>query len=165
MGMVLSMVQFSAQKLQEYINNPENFEKDLNALEENETNQSLYLDKSWEAIHYLLTGTKIGSGAKPLASVIYSEQFFDEEQDLGMGPASYLTAEQVLEVSNILDKLDDSYVKEKYKPIEMTNIGIYPSFWDKDPTLLDYVSDNFQKLKDFYREAASKNHAIASYLT
>ena len=34
MGMVLTMVQFPLQKLQEYISNPETFEKDLMTLEE-----------------------------------------------------------------------------------------------------------------------------------
>jgi hypothetical protein len=164
MGMVFSMVQFPSDKLQEYIDNPENFEKDLMTLVENQANPSLYLDKSWEAIHYILTGTKIGSGVKPLSLVIYSEQFFDEEQNLGMGPASYLTAEQVKEIDYILEKLDDTFLKEKYKPLEMVKFGVYPNFWDKDPTLFDYVADNFQKLKDFYKDAASKSHAIASYM-
>ena len=162
--MVFSMVQFPSDKLQEYLDNPESFEKDLMTLEDDKANSSLYLDKSWEAIHFILTGTKIGSGAKPLSLAIYSEQFFDEEQDLGMGPASYLSPEQVKEISNILDKLDEAYLKEKYKPLEMTNIGVYPNFWDKDPTLFDYVADNFQQLKAFYRDAASKNFAIASYM-
>lgn len=137
MGMVLTMVQFPTQKFQEYIDNPENFEKDLMILEENQIDQSLYLDKSWEAIHYILNGTKIGSGAKPLSLTIYSEQFFDEEQDLGMGPASYLTAEQVKEINSNLEHLDNNYLSERYKPTEMTSIGIYPRFWYKDPTLFD----------------------------
>ncbi len=164
MGMVFTMVQFPGEKLQEYINRPEHFERELMTLQGNQTGQSLCLDKSWDAIHYILTGAKLGSGERPLALIIYSEQFFDEEQDLGMGPASYLTPDQVKEISNILDKLDNSYIKQKYSAVEMTKIGVYPGFWDKDPSLFDYVSDNFNELKNFYRNAATKNHAIASYM-
>ena len=162
--MVLTMVQFSTSKLEEYLRNPGQFIDDLATLEESQTGNSLYLDKSWEAIHYILTGKKIGGGTTAIEKTIYSEQFFDEEQDLGMGPASYLTADQVKQINLLLEKLDDNYLKEKYQPQEMTNIGIYPSFWDKNSDLFEYVSENFQQLKNFYRDAASKNNAVASYL-
>ena len=164
MGMILSIVQFSPSKLQEYISDPEKFEFDLGSLEKNETDKSVDLDKSWEAIHFLFTENKIGSGEGLLSQAIYGEQFFDEEQDLGMGPASYLTPEQVKEINSLISNLGEDFLKENYKPEEMDRKGIYPKFWRQDPTLIDYVRHNFFALKKFYKDAAEKGNAIASYL-
>ena len=164
MGMVLSIVQFPASKLEAYIENPQKFEDDLESLENDKNDQPVYLDKSWEAVHFILTGNKIGNGGPPLSWAVYGEQFFDEEQDLGMGPASYLSSDQVKEINSILDGLDESFLKEKYNPEKMDQIGIYPRFWRQDSTLIDYVSDNFEKLKSFYSDAAAKGNAVASYL-
>jgi hypothetical protein len=164
MGMVLSIVQFSATKLEEYIDNPQKFENDLGSLEKNKNDIPVYLDKSWEAVHFILTGNKIGNGEPPLSLAVYGLHFFDEGQDLGMGPACYLFPDQVKVINSILEGWDESFVKERYNPEKMDQIGIYPTFWKKDPTLIDYVSDNFKKLKRFYKDAALKGNAVASYL-
>ena len=165
MGMVITMVQFPKTKLDEYLNQPENFEKDLNKLESNSIDKSLYLDKSWEGIHFILTGKRIGEGDEPLALTIYGNQFFDEEQELGMGPASYLTPEQVKDISNRLADFDRNKLMERYTPRKMDQIGIYPVFWSKNSDeLFEYIFENFSALQIFFKDAASKEHAIASYL-
>lgn len=174
MGMTLLLVQFSMEKLQDYLKNPQHFENDLPELENSEVNSSCDLDKAWEAIHYLLTGSTIGgflvTGKKrsdnnhPLTQAVYSDQFFDEKQDLGVGPASYLTSEQVKDINNFLQQLDESVLRDRYNPVAMTEIGIYPHFWNDNHFLLDYVVNSFRKFKAFYSEAASKNHSIASYV-
>ena len=164
MGMVFSIVQFSSAKLQEYLNDPDKFESDMRSLEKNEIDKPVYLDKSWEAIHFILTGNKIGSGEPPLSQAVYGEQFFDKGQDLGMGPASYLTPEQVKHINALMSELGEDFLRKNYKPEEMDKKGIYPQFWSQNANLIDYVRENFFALKEFYRDAASKGNAIASYL-
>src|SRR4030095_549870 len=160
MGMVLSLLQFSSKKLEEYLESPDLFEKDLSDLENSSDHPSCYLDKAWEAIHYLLTGTRMEgfllTGTKRpdtkevLSLAVYSEQFFDQQQDLGLGPASYLTPDQVRQISNTISKMDSSFVKERYNPKRMNDIGVYPTFWNSDADLFHYVDDSFSKLKTFY---------------
>ncbi len=163
--MVVTMVQFSEQKLKEYIAQPQSFENDLPELESSPADKCCSLDKSWEAIHFILTGTNIGKGKQPLSMTVYSEQFFDEEQDLGMGPASYLKPEQVIEISNLLNEFDRTKVQERYDPIRMDEIGIYPTFWSKNPDgLFEYVFETFSELQSFFKDASSKRHSIASYI-
>ena len=164
MGMVLSMVQFSDSKLQGYIKNPNRFKSDLRKLEKSEVDKSVCLDKSWEGIHFILTGNKLGQGESTLALAIYSRQFFDEKQDLGIGPASYLSPKQVKEIDSRLEALHDNYIKEKYNPVQMNKLKIYQHPWNDDPLLFKYLLDNFKKLKAFYKDAASKENAVASYL-
>ena len=174
MGVVISLVQFTPQKLQEYLDNPEQFSNDLPDLERNVENPSCYLDKAWDAVQYVLTGTSMGDPSlkekssddaqKILSLAIYSGQYFDEEQELGMGPASYLTPDQVKQIDGIVSKMDSSFVKERYNPTHMDKIGIYPVFWSKNPNNIEYVDENFNNLKTFYADAASKGHAIGSYM-
>lgn len=165
MGMVLSIVQFSASKLQKYIKNPSSFKSDLRKLEKSEVDKSVYLDKSWEAIHFILTGNKLGQGDPPLSLAIYSRQFFDEKQDLGIGPASYLSPELVKEVHLSLEILGDNNIRERYKPSAMNKLKIYGYPWGDDPIYFKYLLENFQKLKVFYKDAESKGYAVAAYLS
>lgn len=163
--MVLSIVQFPASKLEEYIADPQKFEDDLGSLEKNKNDMPVYLDKSWEAIHFILTGNNLGEGIAPLSLAIYSRQFLNEKQDLGIGPASYLSPEQVKELHLSLEILDDNYARERYNPSVMNKLKIYQYPWGDDPIYFKYLLENFQKLKVFYRDAASKGHAVASYLS
>jgi len=156
------MVSFSQEKLDEYLRDPDLFEHELESLE---NASSLSLDKSWEGIHFLLTGAKLGSGTPPLSLVIYSEQFFDEEQDLGMGPASYLTPAQVRTVSEILLAWDEQELRARFDPVRMNQAEVYPFGWDQEPEeQFAYLRDNFIDLKKFYADAASRGAAIASYI-
>jgi uncharacterized protein DUF1877 len=174
MGMILSLVQFTPEKLQDYLENPEHFEKDLPVLENSKDDRSCYLDKAWDAIHYILTGTKMDgylwtgtrrdNNQDPLSMVIYSDQFFDEQQILSIAPASYLTPDQVHDITARILELDSSGVRARYNPSHMQELGIYPGFWSDNPNLFEYVDDSFKRLKEFYADAASKGHAVASYL-
>src|SRR6188768_3658450 len=57
----------------------------------------LDIDKSWHAIHFLLTGE---GGEGPLAWAVFAPMLIGE--DLGRGPARLLMSEQVVEVSKAL---------------------------------------------------------------
>ena len=163
MGMIMTLVRLSSAKYQEYIDNPEALENDVDDYLSGDTEDTIDLDKSWEAIHFILTGNNIGNGDGPLAKAVCSDQFFDEEQDLGMGPASYLTPIQVKEVNALLEKIDDNFLKEHFNPAEMSKLEVYPGDWESDPdNQFEYITENFIKLQTFYREAAKNGYAITS---
>lgn len=68
------------------------------------------IDKSWDGIIFLLTGESIMSNPNhPLVKVLFSGQLIDENQDLGYGPAHYLTPGQVVELNSQISsiKLED----------------------------------------------------------
>jgi len=166
--MILSMVQFTPEALKRYLANPKSFEDELASLV-NGPNRDLYLDKSWDAINYILTGNTHfmlkgeidKKNLSALEMVIYSAQYFDKDQNLGLGPAGYLSADQVKEIDKILQTLDPKFVKQKYNPKQMMELDIYPRIWNEEN--LDYVKDYFQELKMFYSDAAAKGNAIASF--
>jgi hypothetical protein len=126
---------------------------------DSEPENSLDVDKSWHAIHYMLTGTADG-GHGPLAmTVLGGEELGD---DMGMGPARFLSPQQVKEVADALAKLTLEQFANNYKPAEMTAMQIYPDvIWERDGQEgLDYVIENFQQLVPFYREAAVRGDGM-----
>jgi hypothetical protein len=126
----------------------------------------LDLDKSWEAIFYLLTGhpvVQIGEPQHILSWTLFSGQIVDEEQDLGYGPAHYLTTEQVRKLNAELDKISYESLMLKYDGKAMNDAGIYPEVWDHSDSL-DYVLFNFEQLKHFYKLAEAENRGVISFI-
>lgn len=158
------MLRFSKAKLEAYKAEPSLFEVDASAAEESESG-SLYLDKSWEGIHYLLTGGKVGEGEEPLSLIMFSGQHFDEEQDMGYGPACYLEQEQVAIIAKALSIWDEARFRQRFIPEEMEAAEIYPTGWSNDPEdQFQYLWEYFTQLKTFYSEASQEGQAIASYI-
>ena len=45
----------------------------------------------------------------------------------------------------------------------MNEAEIYPGGWDETESL-DYVLDNFEQLKEFYRSAEKENKAVITFI-
>ncbi len=170
MGVGLSLLQFPAKKLNEYLNNPELFIKDLGKLENGKVKKSCDLGKAFDAIYYLLNNKKFDGYAAtgklrinepPLSLVIYSDQLISKDQDLGMGPASYLYPDQIKEINKQLSVIDITFLKNIYDPQKMNRMKIYPTFWNED--LFKYIEYTFAEMKNFYNHASQKGNAVASY--
>ncbi len=126
----------------------------------------LDLDKSWEAIFYLLTGhgiAEIEDAKAPLSWTLFSGQIIDEEQDMGYGPAHYIDAAQVKQLNKELEKITTDELRQKYNGKQMDEAGIYPEVWNEAESL-DYVIDFFGQLKEFYKTAENENKAVISFL-
>ena len=102
MSMIMNLLRISKQELENYIQTPSLFEEKLDVLYESEDNDDAFLDidKAWSGILYLLTGKAFASGSPEdevdsLNRIFFSAQFFDEDMDVGYGPAHYLTPERV----------------------------------------------------------------------
>lgn len=93
----------------------------------------------------------------------FSFQILDEEQDLGYGPAQYLTSKQVKETYSALEKITDEVLRSKINGAEMNNIGIYPQIWT-EPESHEFLMDSFNDLKAFYKIASENNQAIITFL-
>jgi hypothetical protein len=77
------------------------------------------LDKAWHGIHYLLTGSAESSG------MIMGGK--DIEPDQGYGPAQLLKPDEVKAIAQLLEQTTPNMLRERFKPKEMTRMGIYPS--------------------------------------
>ena len=165
MGMVANLLRVSGAELETYLSDSIQLEERIYTKAEQEGSSLVDIDKSWDGILFLLTGKGLSDASHPLARVLFSGQLIDEEQDLGYGPAHYLTPEQVQEVNNEIAALSKEDLRGRFDAGRMTELEIYPGIWDEGDDAFDYVADNFQSLQQLYADAARKQETVIAWLS
>ncbi|MEN2720524.1 YfbM family protein [Capnocytophaga sputigena] len=165
MGMIMYLLRISKQELESYIDKPDLFL-------ENRVDDaySMDIDKAWGGILYLLTGKAFASGSPEdevdsLNRIFFSAQFFDEDMDVGYGPAHYLTPEQVAGIHRKIASLTEADLKARYDPEAMNEEEeLYPSLdWNEE--IFEYLYFHFQALQSFFATASSRGEAIVTFLS
>ena len=106
MSMIGNLLRVSSGELEAYLKDSSLLEARLDAALDNDDDPNLVdIEKSWDGINFLLTGSGIGDTDHPMEKVLFSMQYIDEQQDLGYGPGNYVTAAQVKELHEALSKL------------------------------------------------------------
>lgn len=167
MSMIGNLFRVTAKDLEEILNNSSILESKIYSEDSSTVNDLLDIDKSWEAIFYLLTGhpvAEIEDAKPPLSWTLFSGQVIDEDQDLGYGPAQYITNEQVKQLNIELSKITRENLQQKYNGKKMNEAGVYPQAWD-EPESLEYTLDNFELLKEFYQTAEKENKAVITFIS
>lgn len=163
--MIMNLLRISKQELESYIDKPDLFL-------ENRVDDaySMDIDKAWGGILYLLTGKTFASGSPEdevdsLNRIFFSAQFFDEDMDVGYGPAHYLTPEQVAGIHRKIASLTEADLKARYDPEAMNEEEeLYPSLdWNEED--FEYLYFHFQALQSFFATAASRGEAMITFLS
>ena len=165
--MTCTLLRVTKNELNEYLNDSSLLEDRIHDNDESEDeNENLIdIDKSWDGIIFLLTRQKFGNGNHPLLQVLFSEQFIDDEQDLGCGPAHYFTPEQVADLNEQISKITVEELRQKYDPEKMTELNVYPDIWEnKSEEPFEYLSDNFLEIQQLYLDATKNGEAIITFL-
>jgi hypothetical protein len=167
MSMIGNLFRVTTKDLEEILNDSSLLESKVCSEDSNSMKDLLEIDKSWEAIFYLLTGhpvAEIEDAKPPLSWSLFSGQIIDEDQDMGYGPAHFITIEQVKQLNKELDKITGDDIRQKYDGKKMNDVGIYPEIWD-EPESLNYILDNFELLKEFYRTAEKENKGAITFIS
>lgn len=122
------------------------------------------IDKAWDGIIYLLTGQSSETAKHHLVRVLFSGQILDEEQDLGYGPAHYLTPEQVAALNNEISTITIADLKQRFNPGKMNELKVYPTIWDEGDDAFDYVADGFSTLQRVFAVATKNGEAIITFI-
>ncbi|KAA3440783.1 YfbM family protein [Rufibacter hautae] len=166
MGMIGNLYRVSPEELEEILRNSSILEDKVYSEDQISSEYLLDLDKSWEGIFYLLTGFGINDMEEvkpPLSWAIFGEQMIDEEQDMGYGPATYRTPEQVKVLNLALATISEDTLHERYNSKAMMEAGVYPQIWDQEEAF-EYLQENFKQLKEFYAIAEKEQNAVISFL-
>ena len=161
--MIGNLLRVTKSELEDYL-------KDSSLLEdkiyddETENKNLVDIDKSWDGIIFLLTGQGLATAEHTLVRVLFSGQLIDEEQDLGYGPAHYLTPEQVSELNNEISTITLAELKQKFDPKKMTELDVYPTIWDEGDDVFEYVADGFSTVQSVFAEATKKGEAVIIFL-
>lgn len=167
MSMIGNLFRVTTKDLEAILNDSSILEDKVYSEDSNSLNDLLDIDKSWEAIFFLLTGRPLAEfedATPPLSWSLFSGQVIDEAQDMGYGPAHYITVDQVKQLNIELGKITIEELRRKYDGKKMNEDGIYPEVWDQ-PESLDYVLENFELLRDFYRTAERENKAVITFIS
>lgn len=118
------------------------------------------IDKSWHAVHFLLTG-RAGPDGTPAGDSILGGR--PVGGDLGYGPARLLTAGRVIEIAESLKSIDidSAYDGIDRKSPELTEIYLGFDFSADEKR---YLGKFFEILRDVYSDAAIESKAVLTYL-
>lgn len=163
MSMIGNLLRVTPSELEDYLKNSSLLENRIYN-DETEDENLVDIDKTWDGIIFLLTGQSLAFAEHHLVRVLFSGQLIDEEQDLGYGPAHYLTPDEVAELNNEISQITIADLKLKFNPAKMTELDVYPSIWDEDDDAFDYVADGFSTLQNTFKDAAENGEAIITFL-
>ena len=168
MSMIGMFVRVTETELQNYISDSLLFENLIDDEAFDENPNVCDINKAWDVISYLLTGcgpSDLNNAKPPLSWTIFGSYVLDENQDLGYGPANYLTADQVAFLNEELSNISSKELATNFDTVRMNELGIYPNFWGKLEDEIDYISYHFESLKQFYSTAATNGQAVICYLS
>lgn len=105
------------------------------------------LGKSWEAVHYVLNGTREDT---PLPhGFVTSGGTYIGDEDVGYGSARGLKAAAVQQIADSLQRISPDELQHKVDPRKMQSLQIYGAPFPDDPAgLADFVGE-FSGLREF----------------
>jgi hypothetical protein len=164
MGMTGFLLRLTPSALDEYKKASSLLEKRILDYYENynpeiEDVNPIRVDRAWHGILFLLTGESFDNYSHPLAKIFFSGQLLDENQNMGYGPAHYLTPDQVAEINLAIAKISIDDLKSRFDAKKMTDMEIYPGPWEEDG-IIDYLTYYFAFVQQIFSEAARNDEAM-----
>lgn len=129
--------------------------------------QSLNVDKSWRAIHYLLC-KDIENGRPPMGYVVPIRDSNELDCELEFG-AFYITVQQVKEATNFLNSLSDNVLENMYDFKSMQENAVYSLHGNENEMdagfFNEYIYSYLVKLREYFNQTAVKGYAIILYFS
>lgn len=166
MSMIGNLLRVSKTELDQYLENSTLLEERVYPEEYVEDPNLLDLDKAWENIYFLLTGctsSDFENAEGPLSLILFKGKLIDEEQDMGYGPATYCTPEEVKEISIALPDINMENLRSKFESLKSSDAELYP-FNPESEDMFDYIFEYYSKMKEFYDTAAKNDEAVISFI-
>ena len=120
------------------------------------------LDKAWQGIHWLLTGSAFSTD-EPLCYLVAGGQEVSFT-DFGYGPPRTLTSSQVAAWDDALSKISPEDLGRRFDWKAMLAADVYPQIWAKADSL-DYLLHAYRRLRDFVAAARREGAGLLVYLS
>ena len=122
------------------------------------------VDKAWQAIHYLLTGTVKQTDS--LMGFLCSGGSTIKGADVGYGPPRAYTSHEVASIVAELSGHERETLRLRYKSKEMDKQGVYPKIWARDgDDGYNYIWHHFERLRALLAEAHNRKQGLLIYYT
>src|ERR1700730_16364848 len=124
--------------------------------------ERLVLNKAWHAIHFVLTGSRLG-GDEPL-NFLVSEGTPVGEVDVGFGPARVLTSQQVRQIATAMVPIEPEEVARRIDLGKFDQEVIYPGNWQRNGIGVDYVLTNYRDMRELFVRVAERGEGLVLYI-
>ncbi|GEM_PF-616192 len=126
----------------------------------------LNIDRTWEAIHYLLCGD-IADGEPPLGYVVPLTS--DKGIDFGSFGAFSLRAEQVAAALQAMSELDEAQLRLRYDFSTMVKEEVYPLeegmvSEEDEEAFFAFMLQYFNEIRSFYSQTAAEGKGLIFYI-
>ena len=133
------------------------------AIEPISSEDSIDIDKTWHALHFLFTGSD-WEGEFPEGFLVSCGEPVGDV-DVGYGPARSFTPTEVKRIADFLVNFDRDVLRSRLDPVKMDQLEIY---WRADSTHLEedwaYLEGRLCEVTAFVTEAARKELALLVYI-
>ncbi len=160
MSMIGNYRRTTQAKLDDLLAHPEQLSSFLYPEEDADDSSHLDIDKTWHIIHFLLNGDT-WEGAWPLVGVVLGGTEISDE-DVGYGPARYLTPPEVKEVSSALTSIPADTLWSRFNADAVRRAEIYPEVWSGGSDDQSYVSDYYKQLQTSSRRRPQRERLLSS---
>ena len=162
MGMIASYMMVNDSTLSHFLElDIENITDEIFDLEEQEATELIDIDKSWDGLHFILTGKPASSPIEgdTLSEAVVGVKMFDEE---GEDFIAYIPHSRIAAIVEALETVSLEALRQTFNPNALHKNEVYPTIWedeDKD-SLFGYLADGHNAILAFYKEAIAKNMNI-----
>jgi hypothetical protein len=129
---------------------------------ESASRERLALDRAWHAIHFTLTGSRLG-GPEPL-NFLVSEGTPIGEVDVGYGPARAMTSHQVRDLAEALRSIEPEDLATRVDGRVLDEAAIYPGGWQRNGAAVDYVMSNYRAMRELIVRLADDGLGLILYV-
>jgi hypothetical protein len=124
--------------------------------------ERVVLNKAWHAIHFALTGSRLG-GDEPL-NFLVSEGTPVGEVDVGYGPARVLSSGQVQALATALEALEPEEVAARVDLRQLDEEVIYPGNWQHNGLGVDSVVGSYRDMRELVVRLADQGLGMVLYI-
>lgn len=122
----------------------------------------LDIGSAWQAIHFLLTGDP-WSGGPPFANAVLGGEPVSDE-DLGQGPARFLSPEEVAAVALALEGVSPEEFISRFDPGALNAAEVYPGAWDDDAGRRTVLAVQYAAVRELFANAAAHHDGMLLYI-
>jgi hypothetical protein len=133
-----------------------------------ERDSHLDLDKAWQPLHFLLTGTA-WEGEEPGCYLVRGGEELIDDDELGYSSIRALLPEQISRLDEFLRELSHETLRQRFDHERMVALEIYSKPRARDKTDASdevyYLLEAFDALRSFAAAAAKRGDGAIAYLT
>ena len=117
--------------------------------------------KAWNGIMFLLEKLADDDSSVLRRAVLGGTPF---GENMGYGPAMYISEEDVDEISKLLMNIDEAGLRGAFDPSEMAEADIYSFDAERAEEDLEFYVSHYSEMRTFYKIAAREKQSVIQYL-